>query len=299
MKTDRRSFVKMLSYGALSCAVSGSLTDSLLAECTPSSMVCILLHGLFFMGFKGNNLIVATPQFKPHHFGIREQGGAIIVPIPGQDLNWTAVGLVDNIASTKTFPLNVPQFSAKDTGVGEFMPAGTSTHQFQLILPRPQVIHGFRQDLLIDFEQCTESKHPKPAGLKPMQENIISSCGGSRTGHFALLTGLIFNKTSMWTRKNVVSFYAEHLNSCNLKKDDVNAALNEGKKLFAAGIQNFDLAYKDPDNPLLSICPPECDFFGVTKNDQLSIEELSSNPPDCCQTRGPNPINCAQYGVNA
>ena len=52
MQTNRRSFVKMLSYGALSYAVSGTLENSLIAECKPSPNVCILLHGLFFMAFK-------------------------------------------------------------------------------------------------------------------------------------------------------------------------------------------------------------------------------------------------------
>ena len=297
MQTNRRSFVRMLSYGALSYAVGGSLTDSLMAECPSSPFVCILLHGLFFMSFKGNNLIVATPQFGGHLFGMREQGAPIIGPVlGGPNINWTS-GLIDN-PNTKTFPSNIPQFSSGATGVGEFMPAGTTTHQFQLILPRPDQIHGFREDLLADFQQCTVPNRPKPAGLKPMRENIVSNCGnGSPTAHFALLTGLIFRKTNQWKRKNVVSLYAEHSNSCNMKNDDVNAALQEGKRLFAAH-QNFDLIYKDPDNPLLSICPPECDFFGVTKNDQLNIEELTLTPPDCCQTRGPNPINCAQYGVN-
>ena len=73
MQTNRRSFVKMLSYGALSYAVSGTLENSLIAECKPSPNVCILLHGLFFMAFKGDQLIVATPAFGPHQFKFRAQ----------------------------------------------------------------------------------------------------------------------------------------------------------------------------------------------------------------------------------
>ena len=94
---------------------------------------------------KCNELIVATPAFGPHQFKFREQGNQLGSLPGGQNINWSApsVGLVDN-ASTKAFPPNIPQFSAKETGVGEFMPASTTTHQFQLILPRPDEIHGFR-----------------------------------------------------------------------------------------------------------------------------------------------------------
>lgn len=294
MPTDRRSFVKMLGYGALygalSCAVEETFTDSLMAECSSSSFVCILLHGLFFMGFKGNNLIVATPTFTPHQFQFREQGNALGSLPGGQNIDWTSVGLVDNTASTMNFLPNIPQFSSGETGVGEFMPAGTTSHKFQLILPRPDEIHGFRECDISKFKDCTEKNHPKPSGLTPMRENIISKCGPN----FALLTGLVFRKTAAWKRKSVVSFYAEHRNSCDLTKDDLNLALNEGKTLFKTP-GNFDLQYSKPPAPT-STCPNECDGFGVTKDDQLSIEEISLQ--DCCVPKGANPINCAQYAVN-
>jgi hypothetical protein len=150
---------------------------------------------------------------------------------------------------------------------------------------------------LLDFQQCTEDKHPKPSGLQPMSENIISKCGPDLSAHFALVTGLIFGKTKSWTRKNVVSFYAEHRQSCSLKFTDVNNALDKGKLLFSQqGRQNFDLKYRQPKNNPLSICAPPNNCFGVTRNDTLNLEEISLK--DCCASKGPNPINCAQFGVN-
>lgn len=313
MQTNRRSFIKMLTYGALAYTAGGPGVESLMAACTPSGSVCILLHGLFFMGFKGNNLIVATPQFGGHEFKFREQGKPFgQFPPGGQniDLSLPSSGLVDN-ANTKTFPPNIPQFSASKTGVGEFMPAGKHAHEFQLILPRPDEIHGFRKSHLGNFINVTESGHPKPNGLEPMQENIISNCGGK--GHpeapLALLIGLVFTKTAAWKFKNVVSFYAEHHKSCDLTDVDVNAALDQAKHLFEND-QNFDLRYALPPPPSSTPTPspapsptpaagvdcPPCDSFGVTRNDLFSIEEIDLNA--CCATKGPNPINCAQFGVN-
>jgi hypothetical protein len=298
MQINRRSFIKTLTYGALSCTAGGFSVDSLMADCMPSDFVCILLHGLFFMQFKGDKLIVATPKFQPHTFGMREQGQPNIGPLPhgAPDINWTSVGLVPN-ANSIDFPQfpDIPQFSRGETGVGELMPVGTQDHEFQLILPSPQEIHGFRQGQLQNFLDCTESNHPKPGNLKPMQENIKNHCGPN----FSLVTGLVYKKTNEWKHKNVVSFYAEHSVSCmNLKAADTNNALCKGKKLFAHS-ENFDLIYKDPAAWPPAVCPDKTCAFGVSPDDQFSAFELTLTPPACCQTRGVNPINCAQFGVIA
>lgn len=296
MHTNRRSFVKMLSYGALSCVAGGFSVGSLMADCPPSDFVCILLHGLFFMQFKDDKLIVATPKFQPHTFGMREQGQPKIGPLPpgAPDINWTSEGLGknSNTIDFSQFP-DISQFSASETGVDELMPDGTKEYEFQLILPKPEQIHGFRQVQLKNFLDCTESNHSKPGTLKPMQENIQSHCGPN----FALLTGLIYKKEKKWTRKNVVNFYAEHDLSCQkIKATDIDDALQVGRKLFA-NQQNFDLAYKDPGKPLPAGCSNDpCYDFGVTSNDLLSVFELN-HEHECCQSKGTNPINCAQFGV--
>jgi len=268
---------------------------------------------MFFVGFKGDNLIVATPKFQLHTFGMREQGQPTIGPLPpgAPDINWTKVGLVPN-PKAQPFPPNIPQFSAPKTGLGEFMPDTTKAREalgFQLILPRPDEIHGFRKSHLGNFVDVTKSAFSKPNGLEPMPDNIISNCGGKThpEAPLTLLIGLVFTKAPAWPRKNVVSFYAEHSQSCNLTENDVNAALDQGKQLFE-NPQNFDLQYKHPPLPSPSPSPaptpapaagvdcPLCDSFGVTRNDLFSIEEIDLK--SCCANKGVNPINCAQFGVN-
>lgn len=259
------------------------------------NFTCILLHGLFFMTFKNNSLVVTTPKFNGHKFGYRPQGAGSIGPLPAgaPDIDWTNVGLKDGGVST--FPPSVLQFSSSVTGTGDLLPPGNNNYQFKLTLPRPHEVHSFRISKLGDFSLVAKKKPPKGNRKDSVRENIIQSCGSSGTNPIALLVGLVYERETTCTLPHVLSFYAEHQMKCaDIKANDVNMALAEAKKLFPSQ-GDFDLEFQDADG-ISPVCPPDQDVFGVVKNDELSACELLVN--DCITIEGVNPINCAQFGVN-
>jgi hypothetical protein len=93
----------------------------------------------------------------------------------------------------------------------------------------------------------------------------------------------------------VLSFYAEHQMACKkITATEVTKALIAAKDLFASP-QDFDLEFQQA--AVTSVCPPDTpDAYGVLNNDELSACELI--PGKCVPSFGPNPINCAQFGVN-
>ncbi len=305
MTTDRRKFVKMMALGAAGYAVGLHLNALNFDACQGADLTCILLHGLFFMTFKGNTLIVATPDFFKHQFGERDQGATTTVgPLPkgAPDIDWTQseYKLQDNQSSTNTFPSSIMQFSASDTGTGELMPAGSTGYKFQLKLPRPCDIFPFRPSNLAVFAKCAKDVPQKPQGKKSVKQSVIDSCGGlTRNGPIALVTGLVYQRLPGCPLPHVLSFYAEHhLHCSNINANAVNPALKAAQALFAPSSgNNFDLQF-DPTVPVQSVCRPTPNPYGVVERDEYSLCELQPTFHGCIQDKGPNPINCAQFGVN-
>jgi hypothetical protein len=258
---------------------------------------CILLHGLFFMQFKSHLLTVTTPKFHPHKFGYRPQGTATIQALPGgPDITWTNVGLKDNTSSTETFPSSIMQFSGSQTGTGDLLPPGKKNYQFRLTLNRPFEIHTFRPGKLGNFSLEAKQKPTKSNGKDHVRENVIKSCGSVPSNPIALLVGLVYERDVTCTLPKVLSFYAEHQMACNqIKSAHVNPALVAAQKLFASP-SDFDLEFQDVEG-VPNVCPPDKDVYGVLKDDELSACELLVH--DCIELAGPNPINCAQFGVNS
>lgn len=260
---------------------------------------CILLHGLFFMQFKNHLLTVATPKFGPHTFGHRPQGsGSAIQQIfPGTTIDWTDMGLKDNKSSSEQFPATILQFSAPQTGTGELLPRGNKEFHFQLILNRPMEIHPFRlgSGNLGDFANVAIIENPKGSGKDNVRENVLNSCRAGGNNSFALLVGLVYEQEANCTLPNVISFYGEHQMPCqDIGAGQVNPALKAAQKLFASP-RDFDLEFQNISG-IPPVCPPDQDVFGVLKDDELSACELLQG--DCFIPFGPNPINCAQFGVN-
>ncbi len=201
----------------------------------PSTYTCILLHGLFFLQFKNHLLTVTTPKFRPHTFGYRPQGISTIQPLPGgPDIDWTNVGLKDNMSSTEAFPTSIMQFSASQTGTGELLPTGNKNYYFKLTLNRPFEIHTFRRGKLGTFSAVAKQKPPKGNGKDHIRKNLITSCGSQPTNDIALLVGLVYEREASCSLPNVLSFYAEHQMDCNLiDYKHVNPALLAAQGLFA------------------------------------------------------------------
>lgn len=263
----------------------------------PPTYTCILLHGLFFMQFKNHLLTVTTPKFNSHKFGYRSQGTPNIGPLPpgAPDIDWTTVGLKDNTSSRETFPISIMQFSGSQTGTGELLPPGNKEYEFKLTLNRPIEIHTFRPGKLDAFIQEAKRKPPKGNGKDHVRENVIKSCGSVPGNPIALLVGLVYERDATCKLPNVLSFYAEHQMACNMiNSAHVNPALVAAQKLFASPM-DFDLEFQDVMG-IPNVCPPDNDVYGVLKDDEFSACELLVH--DCIQFGGPNPINCAQFGVN-
>jgi hypothetical protein len=277
------------------------LQDKNQERTAPMPTTCILLHGLFFMQFKNDLLTVATPKFGDHTFGHRRQGiSAIQQILSGTTIDWTNVGLKDNKSSKEKFDPPILQFSGPQTGTGDLLPLGNKEFHFQLILNRPMEIHPFRHrnGNLTDFFNVAKPKRPKSNGKDNVRENVLNSCGAGGNNSFALLVGLVYEQEAGCTLPNVISFYGEHRMACkDIGSTQVNPALIAAQNLFA-NPGDFDLEFQDVGG-FTPVCPPDQDDFGVLKDDELSACELLLG--DCFippPTKGTNPINCAQFGVN-
>jgi hypothetical protein len=253
------------------------------------------------MQFKNHLLHVATPKFASHTFGHRPQGSGNVIQqiFPGTTIDWTNVGLRDNKTSKEKFDPTILQFSAPQTGTGDLLPSGNQEFHFQLILNRPLEIHPFRlgNGNLGDFANVAIIENPKGSGKDNVRENVLGSCGAGGNNSFALLVGLVYEQEAGCTLPNVISFYGEHQMACkNIGSAQVNPALKAAQKLFASP-KDFDLEFQDLSG-IPPVCPPDQDVFGVLKDDELSACELLVGDCFIPLTRGPNPVNCAQFGVN-
>ncbi|HEU5414576.1 MAG TPA: hypothetical protein VFW31_12495 [Candidatus Angelobacter sp.] len=294
MIINRRNFLGLMAAGAIG-ALCSAREEHKKSKRVDADYACILLHGMFFMTFKDSQLIVTTPRFRDHIFGIRGQDDSTIIPLlpilGSRDLYWTQIGLKDG--GMQQFPKTLLSFSAGDTGVGELLPLGNAGYEFSLILPLPANIYPFRADTLGTFTKVARIPiSPKPSRKESVRSNIIRSCGSNDSQPIGLLTGLIYERSSGCLVPNVLSFHAEHPGHCpDIGATQVNAALDASQALFQTGTE-FDLKFQD--FPTVPICPPKSDQYGVHSIDELSACELTDR--GC--TRGPNPINCAQFGVN-
>ncbi len=300
MITDRRDFLGLMAVGAIGTLCPAQSRQSQ-GDKLDGGYTCILLHGMFFMAFKNNQLIVTTPRFKNHIFGIRGPNDVNIFPLLSilglRDIYWTQIGLKDG--GMQQFPKTLLNFSAADTGVTELLPIGSMDYEFSLVLPRPADIYPFRKDKLGTFETVARiPTSPKPSRKDPVRDSIIRSCGSDKNQPVGLLTGLIYERLPGCLLPNVLSLHAEHNGHCSeIGATQVNAALNEATHLFQNQTE-FDLQFQDAATT--PICPPTPNQYGVQVIDELSACELSDG--GCTRTKwdkGPNPINCAQFGVTS
>jgi hypothetical protein len=197
------------------------------------------------------------------------------------------------------FPKTLLNFSAGATGVTELLPLGNAEYEFKLVLPRPANFYAFRPDKLGTFNKVARIPiSPKPSRKEPVRSNIIRSCGSNDDQPIGLLTGLIYERLLGCPIPKVLSFHAEHDGRCaDIKSTQVNDALDAAQLLLQTGSE-FDLKFQDVATS--PICPPTPNQYGVQATDELSACELHNGG---CKRGdkwffGPNPINCAQFGVN-
>lgn len=251
MAITRRALLQSFALAPALQLLNSNLAHALMSA-GPQANTYILLHGMFFMAFEGNNLVVATPQHLPHHFQTRDHGGPLQT-LPAGDINLTSL----EGGAVQCFPSDVIQFSA--SSMQRVKPVLSSATKFQtrITLPFPKAIFAYRTDTADHF-------------LGDPGKNVtqsILSFAGPRLG---TITCLEYGPGS---NPFVRSYYAEH--PTRVGSTEVNLAFDAARDQGFCG-PGFDLTilpgyvpdpYRDPDASL----PP-----GVLGDDEASLEEISA-----------------------
>jgi CHAT domain-containing protein len=286
MKISRRAALTGLAASSLL-----PLTQSCRsARAYPSyvAYVNILLHGMSFMRFMNNQLIVHTPIFDDHKLFFATNG--FLVPVPKRpefDLTVSTIKLSTKgtVQDFKGSP-QIPQFSMGDVNVGTF----TNNYNMRLVLPWPEYIVPLRKAALSDFGNASNrSKGGKIA------QSVYSSCGANPTNDFALVTCMRYAKSDSFgaAPSTTWMFYAEH--DTPPSPDSVNAALRSVDQSSFFSNKAFDLSLHGDFAP--RVCPDSSPGYGITPEDQNTLFEIAEDIK-CPPTHGTDVANCVQFGIN-
>jgi hypothetical protein len=250
----------------------------------------ILLHGLFFLQYQSNNLVVMTPNHPMHQFLMRPQGmtGNANNPFPSLQSDIDLTTLIGSSSPVPLpFPASMPQFSIADTGVGNLISTPSKNYRCRIVLPWPLDIMSLRSSgSLGDYH---------PLSTSSVGQSILSNSGPA----LGIVTLLHYQSAgSPFT----VSYFAEHLMPTSTR--EVNPALKASKALFQ-NPENFDLQLSECDwcgnctTP--TICPdkdvpPTASAYGVLRDDEHSVGEIYRST-DCSLLEGTDVANCVQFGI--
>jgi hypothetical protein len=285
MKITRRAALTGLAASSLLPLIEGCRSAA--AYPPYVAYVNILLHGLLFMRFINNKLIIQTPIFSDHKLFCATNGFLMPVP-PGHefDLTLPTVKLKQGtIKDFKSYP-QVPQFSIGDVNVGDF----TNNYYMRLILPLPDSIVPLRKAKLADFDNASNlSKGGKIA------QNVHNSCAANSNTDFSLVTCLRYAKSDSFGAAPVATwmFYAEH--NTPPSPDSVNSALRSVDQSSFFTNKVFDLSLHGDFAP--RVCPDSSPGYGITPDDQNTLFEIAQDLK-CPPTLGTDVANCVQFGVN-
>jgi hypothetical protein len=250
----------------------------------------ILLHGLFFLQYQGNNLIAMTPDHSKHVFLMRSQNQKPPFTNLPQDL--TPTNLIGG-STQAPFPPEMPQIDKNITGVGDLVATSTPSKNYRcrLVTLWPLEIVVLRSGgSFSDFHSLSTSTvgaNIKKPGLTKL--GIVTLL------HFET-SGPAFT----------ISYFAEHM--MPTQAVDVNPVLKASQVLFQQG-NNFDLQFSECDWCPNCSAPPICPDpdplpkkildWGVIRDDEHSVGEVYRTE-DCAQKdmAGSDPANCVQFGLN-
>jgi hypothetical protein len=305
----RRDVIKTLALSPL--LVNNSLrafsSTRSFWQSPPPNQVFILLHGLFFLEYKGNNLVVTAPQVVDHDYqiGTPDNDGSDLQPIQGQtslDFSDPKMGLVGDKAFTRRFPPELLQFSKKETGVGDL----TGPFRFRCVLPCPLDIVPLRNGPRSDF-RCVPGGIFLSMNKHPGEQISIVTC--------LVYTGSIAKIHP--TSTNRCHFYAEPDFATGI--EHTNQALAEAKLVFAHW-DKFDLQldttklspealHTVPARPPIKDSPRvplsgdfEEDPLFAIRNPRPNSQGGTTQPGVGSSTtvaQTVNVANCGQYGVTS
>jgi hypothetical protein len=277
---SRRSLLKALAAGPVFSLVSyGSRIFSLPTQTGASvpEYSHILLHGLIFLEYQDDHLVITVPDVSQHSYEIgipdsdhdRKEAPAK----PSNLLDWTSSLRGGAI---KTFPREIGQFSKSTTGVGDL----TTNFRFKLVLPLPIEVIPLRLGRLADFPARATGN---------VWKSMQKQCGPD----LALVTCLRYTGKvdPNWSKTNRCHFYAEPKKCLALEH------MNEAFRACQQAFQNpsaFDLQI-DPHTDVPPTKPQDPGQPGyLSQSDELCLAELAKD--DSC--KGPNVANCGQFGIN-
>ena len=262
----------------------------------------ILLHGLFFLEYKSNDILYVTAPFVPpqsfpppplvghdYRIGNPEDGAGLHRVPPNTVLHWTQKlrGRPKN-----DFPDDMLQFRKGESGTGDITDDPTR-FAFRLVLPCPFDIFALRRGNRSDLPVDASSK---------VWSSITAHASSSL---MALVTCLHYEADSepSGSNTNRCHFYAE--SDCPEDVPHANHAYGETSKMFSKG---FDLRLKKGSSTptTVRVLPPAVDDPRLVDlqgrdQDEASLAELLPGtvkcPPPQFPAEGINVANCGQLGV--
>lgn len=240
--------------------------------------VNILVHGLFFMDFHGDKLILSTPDVMGHMV----MGGCkgLLSELP-PNIDWYSMYRPLKKGQTTSFTQwpQIMQFSK--VTVGQLI----GPYKCRIVLPLPETVVPLRKGSLSDFKY-------QNAGSGGVGDQIYDNCRrNGANDELALITCLRYQRNAPPTGQTLTySFYAEHINP---SPQDTNDALMSSQALFERG-SAFNLKM-DEDASAPTVNAQDEPQYGINAEDEYTLLEGQVGQP---QTRGPNVLNCMQFGLS-
>jgi len=240
--------------------------------------VNILLHGLFFMDFQTDGLVISTPDVMGHMIKTGCKG---LISDLTHDVDWVVNNRPLKPGTMRSFSGRPQIFQFAKSTVGYL----TGPYKARIALPFPAEIIPLRLGQLSDFKY-------KNAGSGGIGDQIYQNCNAAgKNKDIALITCLRYERNVLQPNGKTItySFYAEHLMPSG---QDTNDALFSSQVLFehrAAFDLQIDEKATAPD-----VNPQDEPSYAITKEDEYTLLEIQANR---AATRGPSVMNCMQFGL--
>jgi len=235
-----------------------------LAFASPCNCVSILLHGLFFLEFQNNMLVVVSPDHNGHCYRYRDHGdplGPLPSPNPVIDLN----GKLGGGSTAPSYPPEMLQYKAADVTARKPYIDLTKNYGLVLKLPYPQHIYTLRAGSGGDFHPDTTT-------------NIYNSMKTYLGAKIGIITWLQYGPSpnpGFATR----TFYAEH-GSLSVPYQAVNRAFGAARNVFP----DFDLLLNGNANSIVGRDQANQLPSEIDPDDERALGEMTSNN---CSTIAP------------
>lgn len=274
MSINRRELLKMaalsplLSVRAFRCQ---TLIGTQGAKKAPfkkaaNSSANVLLHGLFFMEFQDNDLIVAAPFYDPHRYFYRDHQNPKSLVCVNADLGDFTDGPGSPLPDVDPFPSEILHFSKSDLGLqpGSNYIDVNKTYGCLLKLPAPKHIVALRCGDYDDFASISINGN--------VRSSIDKRCGP----RLALITWLYYDSPSSKMNFKTRSYYAEHCNQV-LDPVEVNNTLQAATNVFPTfDLRVSDLSHKQVDPDPVTQLPSY-----IAQDDESDLLEISGQPCPC------------------